>query len=415
MLVEFTVENFLSFKERVTFSMEATKDDSLDKNIIDLNSKKKERLLKMAAIYGPNASGKSNLIRAIDFVILGVQTSQSAPPGINISVIPFKLDRKNVDKPSNFEIVFIQKGIKYIYGFSLVPDRVIKEYLHYYPGNKLSKIFERNNTTEFKFNIDKTIQKSYVDKTGPTVLYLSRSAQLNYEKTLKAYEWFRNFAVIKPRFRDPSWVGFTADQIEKNTGLKDGILDILRKSDLGILDINVHEKPIKDQNGFNNLPEDIKKKLMDQEIFEIKIFHKGKDKKGETTTEIFDISEESDGTKQVFEIIGPLMDVIAQEKVIIIDELESHLHPHLVKNLLNLIWNSKNKNCQLIFTTHQTFLLDQDLLRKDQVWFTEKKEDGSTNLFSLAEYIVPSDANVEKRYHAGRYGAIPKLLEGLIL
>jgi AAA15 family ATPase/GTPase len=417
MLIEFTVENFRSIKNEITFSLVASSDNSLDKNLIEKKTLKKDRLLKSAVIYGANASGKSNVLLAFGFLKRFVVSSHEYQKGNKIRFEPFMLDKKCLKKPTKFEIVFIKNDIKYIYGLSYTSEKVIEEYLYYYPSGRKALIFERKKTNHYNFTIDEKEQKFISERTLDNVLYLSSSTKLNYKKTSEAFEWFlENLKIIGPGDH-PSLMDFTVDLVKQNEELKKIILKALTEADVGISDVFSTSKIIE----FEDLSPELKARIeagsqqqkIDIEKIEgvsIQTVHKILEKDGNESQVIFNINQESEGTKRMLSLIGPWIDALKNGRILIADELDTKLHHLLNVFLIKLFQDpTQNKtNAQLIFSTHNTNLLDQELFRRDQIWFTEKNpEKHCTELYSLLEFKPRKDKNIQKGYLAGRYGALP--------
>lgn len=416
MLIDFSVENFLSIKEEVCFSLLASSDKSLDNNLITgEKALKKDSLLRSAVLYGANASGKSNVIKALDNLKYLVVTSSKNIPDQNIRFLPFKLDEKCLSKPSKFNINFVQGGIRYNYKVSFTSEKVIDESLYYYPKGTEAIIFERNDTINYRFTIDKSKQKGMAERTLENVFYLSNSAQQNYDRTLAPFKWFSNVLdVIGPTEGLDQYA--TLKLMDKDEKFKNVVLKSLVVADLGISDLHasIKEIPLED---FSNIPEDLKvfidtsnKKIDSVSHIVLKFSHNGFDGKHNKIGVQFNIDEESDGTQRLFSLIGPWLNSLKNGSILIIDELDSKLHPFLCEYLIGMFNNPEinTSNSQLVFTTHNSTFLDQDIFRRDQIWFTEKDaEFGNTNLFSLLEFNQRKDANIEKGYLAGRYGAVP--------
>lgn len=414
MLIEFSLENFRSIKDEVTLSLVASPDKSLDNNLITADVLKKDNLLRSAVLYGANASGKSNVVLAINSLKNMVMRSHTFQKGTEISYSPFKLDKQYLSKPTKFKIVFIKNNIKYLYGVAFTNEKIIDEYLYYYPEDRKSIIFERKDTNHYKFTIDKKEQKFLSDKTLDNVLYLSSSTQLNYKKTSEAFDWFKDTLVVIGATDHPQLIDFTARSLNKDNKFKELILKALLEADLGIDDVSasfekvsIDEIPIMIQKQLKFLLSD---KAGDLEKIDIKTIHKVLNEKGDEFKVEFNFDEESEGTKRLFALIGPWIDALNAGRVLIIDELDTKLHHSLNVFLIKIFHNptQNRSNAQLIFTTHNTNLLDLDLFRRDQFWFTEKNPNiGSTDLYSLVEFSPRKDKNIQKGYLAGRYGAIP--------
>lgn len=411
MLLEFSIENFLSIKERITMSLVASKDKSLDYNITKFNDM---YLLKSAVIYGPNASGKTNILKALSYISHLILNSDRNKPGEPIDFRPFKLDKAYEERPSRFEIVFEIEGVKYIYGFSLDLYKIHNEYLYYYPYGRMSTIFERNinNLDIYKFTSDKPRQRSIKINTPDNTLYLSKSANLNYERTSIVVEWFRKkMGIILARDVYLYGLGrYTKDALAKDTNIKSQIKNLISKTDKNIIDVRIEERQI-DNDIFKDYPKDVREYLIQDMRREVQMVHFGLDKNGDNTEIILKLSEESSGTQKIFNMAGPFIEVLSNGEILVMDEFEMNLHPHLVRYLIDIFNNPKyNKHgAQLIIATHNTSLLRPNIMRRDQIWLTEKKSDHSTELRSLYEYKARKDKNIEKGYLSGRYGAIPEL------
>ena len=413
MLIEFNVQNFRSIKKEVTLSLVASPDKSLNNNLIKTDLLR-DNLLRSAVIYGANASGKSNVVLAFSSLRNFVMKSHTFQKGTKINYFPFKLDKKYLSKPSKFEVVFIKNNIKYIYGVSFISEKIIDEYLYYYPEGRKALIFERKDTNNYRFTIDRKKQKFISEKTLDNVLYLSNSTQLNYDKTSEAFDWFKDNLGIIGVADHPGLIRHTINKLNEDVKMKEFILKALIEADLGINNlfassevISIDELPIQIREQFKTIISDSEQNL---EKLDITTIHKVLDEIGNENYVEFDFEEESEGTKRLFSLIGLWIDSLNNGRVLVVDELDTKLH-HLLNVFLIKLFNdpTQNKNnAQLIFTTHNTNLLDQDIFRRDQIWFTEKNpSQGSTDLYSLIEFSPRKDKNIQKGYLAGRYGAIP--------
>ncbi|NPE28178.1 ATP-binding protein [Methanococcoides sp. SA1] len=416
MLIEFKAENFRSIRDEITFSLLASSDRSLDGNLIELDIlKKNDRLLKSSVIYGANASGKSNVLFAISKLQNFVMTSVKNQDGDLLPFEPFKLTPECMSKPSKFSVFFVKNNIRYKYAVSFDRTKVIDEDLYYYPNNREALIFERRNTTEFKFTNDKRIQNDISKRTLDNVLYLSNSAQQNYDKTLEAFKWFReDLRIIGVRTLSEQG-DFTIKMLNQDDKSKNAILRSLERADLGLVDIKANIENINHEDLpaeiLNQLPRSFETLNGKWETIDLNTFHLAKDKSGKEHKIQFDFNtEESEGTKRFFSLIGPWLDALKNGHVLFIDEMELKLHPMLSEHLIKLFHDKSynENNAQLIITTHNTNLLNDELFRRDQIWFTEKDPDvGNTNLYSLLEFQARKDQNILKGYLMGRYGALP--------
>lgn len=417
MLLEFTVRNFLSIKDEVTLSMIASKDEYRLENNTMIYEKGKfpKRALNVATLYGANASGKTNILKAMSFVSFLINKSHEMQQGKIIPRIPFKLDRSYLKEPSEFKIVFMYENIKYVYMFGVTETEVKEEYLYYYPKGRQSTIFEREGD-QYKFTADIERQKELKDKFhSKNKLFLSTESLWEYEKAKKPFKWLSEYFNV---FIDhENLEGYTGNFMVEDNKINEEVKKYMKYADMDIEDINVKLKKKEDvlsSEIVKILSEDSKaqiiKNIDDNEFLDIKTVHKGVDEKGNPLNINFNLSSESDGTQKYFGILGPVLNSLMNGYTMIIDELDIRLHTLLVMNIVELFLNPNiNKNnAQLIFSTHDTNLLDRNILRRDQIWFTEKKEDKATDLYSLYDFGgVRKSEKIEKGYLQGKYGAIP--------
>lgn len=414
MLIQFSVGNYLSFKDPITFSMLAAKlksqDKSLDKNNV-FSAHHGLSLLKSSAIYGANASGKSNFIEALSFMRkFALNSSKETQAEEPIEVEGFRLSSDLADKSSFFEAVFILEGHKYRYGFEVNTEKVTSEWLFFAPNAKEVKLFTRDSDGIRPSAVFKE-GKGIAEKTRDNALFLSVVAQFNGTIAKKAVGWFRNLRMISGLI-DVGIRDFTVDSFEDDENKLD-VIKLIKKLDLGIDDIHIEKVKLTEATLPKNLPKDLKKLILKNQsdrVF-IRTSHKKYDSKGHNfSTELFDLdSNESEGTKKLFSMAGPLVDVLKNGRVLVVDELDARLHPHITCAIINLFNSNETnpRNAQLIFTTHDTNLLANTIFRRDQIWFAEKNEVGATDLYSLAEFKVRNDASYERDYIRGRYGAVP--------
>lgn len=392
MLIQFRAENFLSIKDSVMLSLLASKDKEHSEHLIVNGSK---RYLKSAVIYGANASGKSNVLHAFCFMVNYVLTSHNQQLHKSIERSPFKFDRETSSRPSSFEVIFTTNGIRYAYGFSVTDKAVIEEYLYYYPNGRQAIIFERQNTNDFRFTVDVDEQSMLKNRTSPNKLYLSVASNWNYSKVIPVLEWFASCQIIT-KISAADAYDLEAEQLKDNDYLH-MIASMLRGADFGIQSLQMRDlDPAASQQG---------------DIFaNIESIHTVQDTEGNTVSYILNMAEESEGTRSYFKLICVVKKILDEGTLFVIDDMDSYLHPLLTKHLVSL-FNSVEFNpngAQLIFTSHNTNLLDLDVLRRDQIWFTEKNElTAATDLFSLQAFSIRKDAKLEKDYLIGRYGAVP--------
>lgn len=419
MLIQFSVRNFRTFKERATLSLIASnydKDTRISDNIIE-DTKFNLRILKSAVIYGPNASGKSKLIEALMFMRrFAITSSKDSQKGDIISVEPFKLSVESENEPSEFEVMFSFKNEIYRYGFEVDKKQVVSEWLFHKPKTKEVELFYRDyqdfETHQRIFKKGQTLIKEGLIRDN--ALMLSVAAQFNETISVNVIEWFKSLKAISG-LKEDGYQSYTLGKTE-NPKDKNKILELLKAADLGIQDIQLKKLDMEELP--KDMPEDLREMIFGQTVFvsDILTSHKKYDnnKKHIGTINFSMIEDESSGTKKFFALTGPVLDSIEHGYPLVIDEFDSKLHPNLVCKIVAL-FNSKDhnpKNAQLIFNTHDTNLLNSGLFRRDQVWFTEKDKYGAAKLYSLADFKsnkVRKNEAFEENYIRGKYGAIPFL------
>lgn len=418
MILEFTVKNFLSIKNEVILSMVASKDSSFEDNLLPYeDGKQMKSALKSLVIYGANASGKSNILKALRFFRNFIKNSHEMQQGKKIPRTAFKLDPEYLDKPSEFQIIFIHNDTKYLYGFSVTEEEVVEEYLFYYPNGRQSTIFERNRD-DYKFTIDIERQTELKNKFhSKNKLFIATESLWEYEKAKVPFEWLSSYLNIL--INDDRLENYTGRNMKEDENINLLVKKYIKLADVGIDDINIKVRDADDilNSGLLKLlsddaKADVLKTIQDGNALDIKMIHSIKDKNGNIVNHEFGLNEESDGTQKFFGILGPWLDALLNGYTVVVDELDMRLHTLLVKKLIEMFLNPNinKKNAQLIFSTHDTNLLDSDLLRRDQIWFTEKREDKSTDLYSLYDFGgVRKNISIEKGYLQGKYGAIPVL------
>lgn len=419
MLIEFTIGNFRSFKEHTTLNLTAANTRARDPKLNENNTiviDNKLTLLTSTAIYGANASGKSNFIQAIGFMKRFVLTSsKESVIDEPIRVSPFRLSTTTENQPSFFEVVFLLENIKYRYGFEVNHEEVVSEWLFSAFTQKETNLFIRDETgihVARSFKEGKDVEA----KTRPNVLFLSAVAQWNGQLAGKLLGWFRTVRLISG-LNDAGYKGFTIQSFEDGS-YREEIVKLVKTLDLGIEDIS-SEKMGDDRVKIfipENLPAEVREAVMKQHENEkvlIQTTHKKYNESGmPVSSEMFNLqSDESDGTEKLFYMTAPLLDVLSNGSILFIDEMEARLHPLITRTLIGLFnsLETNPKRAQLIFTTHDTNLLSNKTFRRDQIWFVEKDRFGCSHLYSLAELKIRNDASFEDDYFEGRYGAIPFL------
>ena len=394
MLIEFRVTNYRSFCETQTFSMSKSKyyKGLESENCFSTGISGLPELLRSGVIYGPNAAGKSNLIRAMHFMQSFILLSHAHQEGQRINTSPFALLAQARTKPSEFEIFFVQEGVRYQYGFGLNAERVTEEWLLAYPEGKPQRWYHRafdektgKDTWYFgsKFAGRKQL---WQESTRKNALFLSTAIQLNNEQLKPVFNWFReSLAVILPG--SPINLDFSIAACASPEG-KRGIMEFMNSADISIADIEVKKMPFSHEMIPASVPQELKdmlrKDLQGKEMAQIRFQHK--DDKGEPV--FFDIGDESEGTQKLFAFAGPWLDVLAKGRVLFVDELDTSLHPLLVRHLIELVHNGETnrRNAQVVLTTHDTSLLDDELFRRDQIWFVERDRDYTTKLYPLSDF-----------------------------
>ena len=402
MILEFSIANFLSFKDKVTFSMLANASNGLDDNYIISNNCK---VLKTTAIYGANASGKTNLFKILTIVISMLRSSNITNINAKLPIVPFKLDKNTIDKPSEFEIKFIVDDVRYVYGFIADINKIYEEYLYYYPNGRETKIFDRTSTNDYSFSQkDEKFLNDIASKNAPNKFFIATATNWNYEKTKIPYKFL---SVDINTFNNLGGLRDLAlrEYLKNDKELKKFALDFLKKADLNIEDYKVLETDVPD-DVLAAIPDYIKTGMIMEEkpkVFTALFKHKG------SNIEL-SFEEESMGTQIIFGFIPFIMDAFNNKRVVVVDELDKSLHPYLVEMIVQMFNDPDiNKNgAQLIFNTHDTNLLKLNILRRDQIWFTEKdNKTGISDLYSLSDFSVRKMENIEKGYMLGRYGAVP--------
>ncbi|HKP51127.1 MAG TPA: ATP-binding protein [Chloroflexia bacterium] len=425
MLIEFTVGNFRSIKDPVTLSMVAAnlvaKDKTLDEeNVIEVDDDL--RLLKSAAIYGANASGKSNLANAIKFMRSFVlNSSRETQLKDKIPVERFLLSTETENEPSSFQMVFILNGKKYRYGFEVTTERVIAEWLFFVPASRETKLFERE-LDEIRVASRFKEGKGIEERTRANALFLSVIAQFNGNISGRILTWFSmvemNLGIND--YGDQMVTSYLFHGMED----KDAIVRFIKDLDLGISDIHSEEEEApwtsdsdKRVSALKQAYEDIYDVPILSKMPKIRSHHRKYDSEGNIVElELFKLdTHESAGTQRLFSLAFPILNALQTGRVLFIDEMDARLHPLITSKIIGL-FNSKRSNpnnAQLIFTTHDTSLLSNKRFRRDQIWFVEKDKFGATHLYSLAEFKVRNDASFEEDYIRGRYGAIPYISSDL--
>jgi uncharacterized protein len=432
MLIRFTVSNFLSFKDETEFNM-LTGD--VKRHPHHVYKREHIDVLRAAAIYGANGAGKSNLIKAIQFlslIIEGDDVLKKSPK--------FGLSKDCINKPSELEIEVEINGTTYAYGVVFDSTRIREEWLYKVNFEKDDEmIFERETDENFKHHLklaDKYLQtdkgKYYVEFYQETLInadftFCSSIYKTNaIEEVNILFNWFREgLIIILPDTKIESLIR----DIYLSKDYSEWFNNILKTLDTGVDNLRIQNiKPIFPSNEFDDIHEEIQKILVDnptvlttfqhgnnyfgaileneQIIYKTLVSeHKGNDNQPVA----FMLSQESDGTQRLLDFIPIINQLEKAETTFIIDEIDRSIHPSLLKVFLKLLMETRASKGQIIFTTHESSLLDLDIFRQDEIWFAEKNQEGATQFYPLSEFKIRYDLDIRKGYLNGRFGAIPFL------
>ncbi|HNW52119.1 MAG TPA: ATP-binding protein [Prolixibacteraceae bacterium] len=423
MIQEFRIKNFLSFKDEVTFSFEATKDKNLEDYYVT-EVAPGVRLLKLGIVYGANASGKSNLINAFEFLknfwISGYNSKEE-----NNQVTPYLFDQETPKQPSEFKLTFYAKGIKFVYSLKLNEEVILYERLDFYPGVQPAVIFERklnNAVSEIIFGTKTKVTSVAKNEiairclTNTSLIAAYKQVNFSIPELNIATEWMQKqfIPVIHMKSID---LKTTEIRVAENEILKKQLQEKLNRSGLNISAID--SEIIREELN-NDFLEKVKllgissseyDKLKQQKnLVRVQtVFHHSIEGNPETIYKL-SLEHESDGTKQLFALHTALIEQQQNKAFLIIDDFDLLLHPLLMEEILTNYLKEKSTNSQLLITTNNVSLLsEKDLIRKDAIWFTNKKKDGSTELYSLADFNIRKELSYYNAYKLGKFGAVPKV------
>jgi AAA15 family ATPase/GTPase len=412
MLVEFRVKNFRSLRDEQVLSLVASKDTSLaNTNTVESGLKAAPRLLSSAVVYGANASGKSNLIKALQYMRgVVVESATVVQPGQTYAVQPFRLDTASAEEPTEFEVTVILSGVRHQYGFAMTQQRIVREHLLVYKAFKPQRWFERHydassgkDVYEFGTGL-KGSKTLWENATRSNALFLSMAAQLNSEALRPLFDWFASSLVV---FNEQALLNpqVSIEMLQQPGGRK-RICDFLTSADISIADIEVVTRKVPGQTVHFDVAAG-KSELRYEEVEQQQLRFSHTTDRG---TAVFDLMDESNGTRNLLFLAGPVLDILQKGQTLVIDELDTSLHTLLVRELVRMFHRPEvnTGGAQLIFTTHDTSLLDApDLLRRDQIWLVEKDSEQASNLIALAEFSPRKNEALERGYLIGRYGGIP--------
>lgn len=427
MIQEITAKNFKSFKDEVTLNFEATKDKTFDDyQVVEVSPG--VRLLRFALVYGANASGKSNLLEVIDFLRM-FWFNKPVDLEESTGTIPFQLDRETPDLPSRFEVKFYVDSTKYWYLLELDERRVYSEKLYYYKSVQPTMLFSREwrdgqsiitiNGTVFK--VSKAAQEEISIKCLPNMSFFAARNQVNISipEIDAAKDWMR--AKILPTITpDTQMFIYAGEAMAKDSKLKEYMLDFVHHADFNITGVKsdiVRQQMTKDLINYlvnnENIPASERDRLLKEqsyETIETTFEHTVRNERG-VEKYVLPTELQSVGTRRTIGVEAAIYSALENEAFLHIDEVEASLHPELVEFILQRFLSNKNRS-QLLVTTHYDPLLNtiDDLLRRDSVWFTEKKESGATSLYSLVEFKgLKRIASLQKAYRNGLFGALPNI------
>jgi len=427
MLIEFRFKNYRSFRDEATLSMEATGLSSFKNSLIPLTSTVK--LLPACAIYGKNGGGKSNVIRAFWLAVQFIRNAQRTQhERAVIPVNPFSLNDYSKDEPTEFDFVYTVNGIKYWYGFSATREKVFSEYLYHAPKGQKALIFNRTGQ-EFSFTEEKTKRSMIGEMVAENQLFFSVACTMNDAPCVAAMRWFRDQVYFS---RDYSDIPRQLLEYSEDKNMLKAISDYAKAADLGIQDMQFEfdSKELKDDDSLpKDIPDGIKTALVQfmhvlsetsnngevrLKMGEVtaKASHQGQTKDGKKASYLIDLADESDGTRKLMALAPAIESALRTGGILLVDELERELHPKLV-NYIIAKFQSKTANpngAQIVFTTHNTELMNLELLRKDQLYFVDKQDkDGASELYSISEFATRTTDNIRKGYLVGKYGATPDI------
>lgn len=416
MLLEFSLRNYRSFRDEHTLSLLAEPDKEHETtHTAPIPNTGGDRVLRSVAIYGANASGKTNLLLGLKAMrSIVVHSASQGQRGDAIAPIqPFRLTKSGRTSPTAFEVAFLVDEVEYLYGFEATRQRVHSEWLYSYPKGRRRRWFERTYDAEadadnYRYGESMEGQKKQIaTATRPNALYLSTAAQLNNESIAPIFDWFREHLQFLHGREVESATTLSLCEDEDTRRL---VTNLLKSADVGIQEMFVEEREI----DFSGLPDHFvdfldesgTRNQFEQQLAQaIRFQHSGAE--GETGR--LDLDDESHGTQQFFALAGPLLLALASGSTLLVDELDASLHSRLVEEVISLFHTPKtNPNgAQLLFNLHDTTPFDRDVLRRDQIWITEKDAEGASELIALLEYSPRKEEALEKGYREGRYGGVP--------
>ncbi|SDI13676.1 hypothetical protein SAMN05421846_104200 [Chryseobacterium taeanense] len=436
MLIRFIVKNIFSFKDETEFNLFPNKTQRLKHHKVTKND---FEFLRYSAIYGANGSGKSNLIKSLSFLELIIENGELP---IEIDDLKFKLNRENANLPISFGIEFIAENNTFFYSITFENNKILNEYLAQSYKDKDKLIFERNydNSQNIEFYEDyyrsekeklfeEVLAEKLIQPNELLITFLSKKYPEEFKLVNTAFGWFeKTLIIIKPDAK-PGGIAHILDEDESILNFANKFIPSLNT---GISEIEIEKKKIEDL--FGKEGRKLRKKLLDDlksepdtlsvatnketgeqvalvyendEIIAKRLITKHKDSFGNNIE--FNLGEESDGTKRLIDYIPAFQEIINSDKVYVIDEIERSIHPITIKEIVTKLTLDEQVKGQLIFSTHESNLLDQNILRPDEIWFAQKDFEGSSKLYSLSDFKIHNTIDIENGYLKGRFGGIPFL------
>lgn len=426
MLIEFRFKNYRSFRDEVVLSMEATGLSAFKNCLIPYGSLK---LLPGAVIYGKNGGGKSNVIRAFWLAVQFIKNAQRTQhENATVPVVPFMLNDTSRNEETEFEFIYTINDIKYWYTFAATREKITKECLYHAPKGQKALVFSREEQS-FSFTTDKAKRKLISETVAENQLFFSVACTMNDAACIGAMKWFREELFFS---RDYTDIPKQLLDYYNDTNMLKVISDYAKAADFGIEEMQF-EIDSKEMNEIAEFPKDMPEGLKEAltqfmhvlsetsnnsetklKFGQVKAtsYHQGKNAAGDLKLYPLDLSEESDGTRKLMSIAPAIESALQRGGVLFVDELERELHPLLVDYIIAKFQSkvSNTKGAQIIFTTHNTELMNMELLRKDQFYFTDKnRETGSSELYSISDFLTKTTDNIRRSYLLGKYGATPDL------
>lgn len=413
MLLEFRVKNFRSFRDEQVLSLVASPDKTqLETHGVPTGTSGGIQALRSAVIYGPNAGGKSNLIKAIHYMrAVVIESAAIKKPGEAYNVQPFRLSPATVSQPTAFEATFLIDGVRHEYGFSLTAERIVQEQLRVYKAFKPQQWFRRDydpalGKDVYSFSAGlKGPKSTWEAATRPNSLFLSMAAQLNSGALRPVFSWFSDKLLVHHEFAQLG-LDATTRMLKQATGDHGQVLQFLSAADLSIARIELGTRKVPG-HALHLDPAGGKVDLRPTEVeqHEYRFFHDG-----EQGNAVFGLLDESTGTRNFLTLAGPVIETLRKGRILVFDEIDASLHTMLVRHLFRLFHDPRSSpaGAQLIATTHDTSLLDaHGLFRRDQVWFVEKDSQQASRLTPLSDYSPRKGEALERGYLMGRYGGLP--------